>query len=146
MSWEWRKQSPKKSVFIQLFREKLSEKNVHATIPNGNMGYDQYTVPNDSCRTYFCCFPLAPANICPCRLSCYSFKFLWRTVKSKPPTITIGIVACTFSDNLSRNSYIPILLIHSTRNVWKTVHVDVNNRSVDRANSKARNLLHNRQH
>ena len=33
-------------VLIQLFREKLSEKNVHATIPNGNMGYDQYTVPD----------------------------------------------------------------------------------------------------
>ena len=30
------------------------------------MGYDQYTVPDDSsCRTYFCCFPLALANICP---------------------------------------------------------------------------------
>ena len=36
---------------------------MHATIPKGNMGYDQYTVPNDcSCRTYFCCFPLALAN------------------------------------------------------------------------------------
>ena len=31
---------------IQLFRERLSEKNVHATIPKGNMGYDQYTVPD----------------------------------------------------------------------------------------------------
>ena len=30
---------------IQLFREGLLEK-VHATIPNGNMGYDQYTVPD----------------------------------------------------------------------------------------------------
>lgn len=37
--------------------------------------------------------------------------------------------------------YIHILLINSTRNVWKTVHVDVNNRGVDRANPKARNLL-----
>ena len=33
----------------------------------------------------------------------YSFKFLWRTVYSKPPTIPFGIVTCTFSDNLSRN-------------------------------------------
>ena len=31
---------------IQLFRERLSEKNVHATIPKGNMGYDQYSVPD----------------------------------------------------------------------------------------------------
>ena len=45
---------------------KVVGKNVHATTPKGNMGYDQYTVPNDcSCRTYFCCFPLALANICP---------------------------------------------------------------------------------
>ena len=29
-------------------------------------GYDRYTVPDDSsCRTYFCCFPLAFANIFP---------------------------------------------------------------------------------
>ena len=39
--------------------------------------------------------------------------------------------------------YIPILLINSTKKAWKTAHVDVNNRSVDRAISKARNLLHN---
>ena len=32
-------------VYIQLFRERLSEKNVHATTPKGNMGHDQYTVP-----------------------------------------------------------------------------------------------------
>ena len=31
---------------IQLFRERLSEKNVHATMPKGNMGHDQYTVPD----------------------------------------------------------------------------------------------------
>ena len=29
---------------IQLFRESLSEKNAHATIPKGNMGYNQFTV------------------------------------------------------------------------------------------------------
>ena len=34
-------------ILLQLFRERLSEKNVHATIPKGNMlGYDQYTVPD----------------------------------------------------------------------------------------------------
>ena len=42
---------------------KVVRKNVHATIPKGNMGYDQYTVPGDcGCRTYFCCFLLALAN------------------------------------------------------------------------------------
>ena len=45
---------------------KVVGKNVHATTPKGNMGCDQYTVPNDcSCRTYFGCFPLGLANICP---------------------------------------------------------------------------------
>ena len=29
---------------IQLFREKVVGKNVHPTIPKGNMGYDQYTI------------------------------------------------------------------------------------------------------
>ena len=39
---------------------------MHATVPKGNMGYDQYTVPDDcNCRTYFCCFPLALANTFP---------------------------------------------------------------------------------
>ena len=38
---------PKKWLdIIQLFRERLSEKNVHATIPKGNMGYDEYTAPD----------------------------------------------------------------------------------------------------
>ena len=45
---------------------KVVGKNVQATIPKGNMGYDQHTVPDDcSCRAYFGCFPLALANICP---------------------------------------------------------------------------------
>ena len=45
---------------------KVVGKNVHVTTPKGNMGYDQYTVPDDcSCRTYFCCFPLALANTFP---------------------------------------------------------------------------------
>ena len=45
---------------------KVVGKTVHATIPKGNMGYDQYTVPeNCSGRTYFCCLPLALANIRP---------------------------------------------------------------------------------
>ena len=33
---------------IQLFRERLSEKNVQATIPKGNKGCDEYTVPADT--------------------------------------------------------------------------------------------------
>ena len=45
---------------------KVVVKTVHATIPKGNVGYVQYTCSwHYSCRTYFCCFSLALANICP---------------------------------------------------------------------------------
>ena len=53
-------------VVIYSYFEKGCGKNVHATIPKGNMGYDQYTVPDDcSCRSYLCCFLLALANTFP---------------------------------------------------------------------------------
>ena len=39
-------------------------------------------------------------------LPCHSFQLFWRTVHSKSPTIPFGIVVCTVSDNLSRNSCI----------------------------------------
>ena len=56
----------KSYILLYSYFEKGCRKNVHATIPKGNMGYDQYTVPDDcSCRTYFCCFPLALANTFP---------------------------------------------------------------------------------
>ena len=74
----------------------------------GNMGYDQYTVPGDcSCRTYFCCSAFASRKHKQTYVhgvSGHSFIFLWWTVNSKPPTIPFGIVACTFFDNLLRNS------------------------------------------
>ena len=91
---------------IQLFRERLSEKNAHPTIPKGNMGYDQYTVPDDcSCRTYFCCFPLALANTFPWPfVPILSNFFEKKKENSKPSIMSFRIVAYTFPDNLSRNS------------------------------------------
>ena len=45
---------------------KLVRKNVHATIPKGNMGYVKYTVPDPVVvEPTFCCFPLALADIRP---------------------------------------------------------------------------------
>ena len=41
-----------------------------------------------------------------------SFKFLWKTVHLKSPTIPFRIAACTFSDNLSQNSCRHCGLIH----------------------------------
>ena len=39
---------------------------MHATIPKGNMGYDQYTVPNTvAVEPTFQYFPLALADMCP---------------------------------------------------------------------------------
>ena len=91
---------------------KVVGKNVHVTTPKGNMGYDQYTVPDDcSCRTYFCCFPLALANTFPCPFAPILSNFFEKKKKnSKPPTMPFRIVACTFPDNLSRNSCIWRLL------------------------------------
>ena len=42
-----------------------------------------------------------------------SFKFLWKTVHLKSPTIPFRIVACTFSDKLSQNSCIRTLRFES---------------------------------
>ena len=86
---------------------KVVGKNVHATIPKGNVGYDQYTVPDDcSCRTYFCCFPLAFANTFPWPFVPILSNSFGKKENSKPPTMPFRIVACSFPDNLSRNSFI----------------------------------------
>ena len=57
-----------------------------------------------SCQTYFCCLPLAFTNIHvhPWPLVLF-FQISLKNNELKPPTIPFGIVACTFSDNLSRN-------------------------------------------
>ena len=85
---------------------KVVGKNVHATTPTGNMGYDQYTVPNDcSCRSYFGCFPLALANICPWPLVPF-FPISLENRADKTTHNTFRDCLGTFSDNLSQNSWI----------------------------------------
>ena len=104
--------------YIQLFRERLTQKNVHATIPKGNMGYDHYTVPNDcSCRTYFSCFPLAFANVSPWPLVPF-FQISLQKSELKTTHIPFGIVTCTFSDNLSRNSCIYHVWLYKLYRLW----------------------------
>ena len=74
---------------IQLFWERLLEK----------IGTQQSRkVIWDMINTLSLTFPLALTNNVH-GLSCHSFKFLWRTVNSKPPTTPFGIVASTFSYN-----------------------------------------------
>ena len=79
---------------------------MHATIPKGNMGYDQYTVPDDcSCRVYLWCFPLALANICPW-LQLPFFQISLKKSELKTTDNTFWDCRVHFSDNLSRNSCI----------------------------------------
>ena len=79
---------------------------MHTTTPKGIKGYDQYTVSNDcSCRTY------SLLSTCTCEhISVVSrailSNFFGEQGRKKLPTIPFGIVACPFSDNLSRNSCI----------------------------------------
>ena len=63
-------------IRMQLFRERLSEKNVHATIPKGNMGYDQYTVPDTVAVELTVSAFLKHSQTYVHGLSCHSFKFL----------------------------------------------------------------------
>ena len=96
-----------KFVYYTAIPRKVVGKNVHTTIPKGNVGYDQYTVPDEcSCRTYFCCFLLALANTFPRPFVPILSNFFEKKENSKPPTMPFRIVACTVPDNLSRNSCI----------------------------------------
>ena len=86
-SWGWLSQS-----VYSYFEKGCQKKNEHATIQKGNMGYYQYTVPDTvAVKPTFVAFLKHSQTYVHCR-SCQSFKFL--------------IVACTFSDDLSRNSCI----------------------------------------
>ena len=53
-----------------------------------------------------------------------SFKFLWKKENSKPPTMPFRIVACTFPDNLSRNSCIPPSLRTSPRSLRVDIKIE----------------------
>ena len=83
---------------------KLVGKNVPSTTPKGNMGYDQYSVPwHCSFQTYFCCFPLALANIHPWRLMPF-FQISLTRSELKTTNNTFRDYRVHFWDNLSRNS------------------------------------------
>ena len=78
---------------------------MHATIPKGSMGYDQYTVPDTvTVESTFVAF-LALANIRPWPLLPL-FEISLKNSEPKTTHNTFRDFACTFSDNLSRNSCI----------------------------------------
>ena len=104
-------------VVLQVFRERLSEK-ISTWQSQKVIGiWSVHCSWHCSCRTYFCCFFSALANICPYGLWCHSFKLLWWTVNSKPPSIPFGIVTCTFCDNLSQNTCIQQVELYRGSNV-----------------------------
>ena len=85
---------------ILRYFEQGCRKNVHATIPRGNVGYDQYTVPHTAAVEP----TSALADIYPWPILPFFQISLKNSELNWPPTILFGIVACTFSDDLSRNS------------------------------------------
>ena len=76
---------------------------------------------------------------------CHSFFFFWRTVHSKPPTITFVIVACTFFDNLSWTGYCihayDFISLQSCKIVRLLYLVQYAKRGVLRTNAKVKVLL-----
>ena len=94
--------------FYTAISRKVVGKKCARDNPKCNMGYDQYTVPGDcSCQAYFCCFPLALANMSMASRAILSNFFEEQLTQNHPQ---YGIVACTFSNNLSQNICIQNLL------------------------------------
>ena len=89
---------------------KVVGKNVPATIPKGNMGYDQYAVPDtvavESSIVAF--LYLALSNTCPWPLVSF-FQISLKNSELKTTHNTFRDCRVRFSDNLSRNSCIPNL-------------------------------------
>ena len=79
---------------------------MHPTVPKGNMGYDQYTVPDDcSCRTYICCFPLALENTFPWPfVPILSNFFEERRTQNHPQCLSRN--SCIFYSNLNWKPYL----------------------------------------
>ena len=93
---------PERTTFVEILEKesllsytaisrKVVGKNVHATIPKGNVGYDQYTVPDTvAVEPTFVKF-IQHLQTYVHDLSYHSFKFLWKTVNSRPPTIHFAV-------------------------------------------------------
>ena len=103
---------------IQLFGERFVGKNVKATIPKGNIGNDQYTVPNDcSSRTYCSCFPLTLANICPWPPVTF-FQISLKNSALKTTHNTFRECRLHFFDKLSRNSCLHLLIMKDSLSIF----------------------------
>ena len=90
---------------------KVVGKNVYPTIPKGNVGYDQYTVPDTVAvdGTYFSCFPnLALANSYFHGLSCHSSQISLKNseLKTTHSTYRDALFPTTFFEIVY--TYIPL--------------------------------------
>ena len=79
-------------------------KIVHATIPKGNLGYDHYTVPDSVAVDLLLLLSFSTSKHQSMACRAILSKFFEEQWTLKPSTIPFGIVACTFSENLSRNT------------------------------------------
>ena len=105
---------------------KVVRKSVHATIPKGNMGYDQYTVPEAcSCRTYFCCFPLALANTFPWPFVPILSNFFEKKRTQNHPQCLSGLSRALFPTTfLEIAVYEPHATLNKTRNLSAFLWLD----------------------
>ena len=77
---------------------------MHATIPKGNMGYDEYTIPDTvAVELSFFCFPLALSNISPWPFVPF-FQISLKNSELKTTHNTFRDCRVHFSDNLFRHS------------------------------------------
>ena len=91
------KKKKKKMIDIQLFWERLLEKM--CMWPSQKVIWDIINTPFLTLQlsNLRLLLSFSSSQTYVHSLLYYSFKFLWRTVYSKPPTIPFGIVTCTFS-------------------------------------------------
>ena len=106
------------SYNIQLFWERLSEKMCM---------WQSQEVICDMINTLFLTLLLSKLlllrsfSTCKCMSMAFCAilsNFIEKIVNSKSPAIPFGIVLCTFSDNLSRNSCVCILINHRCLLSW----------------------------
>ena len=95
---------------------------MHATIPKGNMGYDQFTVPDTVAvqPTLICYLPLALANIRPWPLAFSQISL--KNSELKTTTIPFGIVACTFPTTFLEIAVVELVLLY-TKTTWTVLLV-----------------------
>ena len=104
------------------FEKGCRKKGHDASIPKGNLGYDQLIlisqINTSNQRCLLCCFFLALENIRPLRLLPFSQIYLkcWTqgTVNLTLPTIPFGIVACAFFPTTFLEAALYVVL-HSIR-------------------------------